>query len=268
MAMAVMTHTTGTTAAHSWGKPAACLAIAAGLALSQAAAAAAASFTVNPTQIFLSSTTRSALVTIKNETDKPVRFQLSLMAWTQDPDGQMQLSPTQDVVFFPSLLTLSGHEERRVRVGAEVPAGPVEKTYRLFIEELPPVESAGAPNGVVMLTKVGIPVFLQPAKLTTRATLQDLGLKAGRFSFRLVNSGTFYFIPKAVRVRGLDQAGEAVLDQRPAAWYVLAGGERVFDLEVPADACARIRSFLVEAQLTDSTTLKETLQAPDGACAK
>ena len=136
--MAVMTHKTGTTAAHSWRTLAACLVIAAGLALSQAAAAA--TFTVNPTQVFLNRTTRSALVTIKNETDKPVRFQLTMMAWTQDPGGQMQLAPTSDVVFFPSLLTLNGREERRVRVGAEVPAGPVEKTYRLFIEELPPVE--------------------------------------------------------------------------------------------------------------------------------
>jgi fimbrial chaperone protein len=265
--MVVMTHTTGTAAAHSWRTLAACLAIAAGLALSQAAAAAAASFTVNPTQVFLSSTTRSALVTIKNETDKPVRFQLTMMAWTQDPGGQMQLAPTKDVVFFPSLLTLNGREERRVRVGAEVPAGPVEKTYRLFVEELPPDEPARVPGAVVMLTKVGIPIFLQPARLTTRATLQDLSLKAGRFSFRLVNSGTFHFIPQAVRVRGLDQAGAVVLDQKPSAWYVLAGGERVFDLEIPADACARIRSLVVEAQLPNST-LKELLQAPDGACAK
>jgi fimbrial chaperone protein len=265
--MAVMTQTTGTTVAHSRRTLAACLAIAVGLALGQAAAAAAASFTVNPTQVFLSSTTRSALVTIRNETDKPVRFQLSLVAWTQDPNGQMQLASTEDVVFFPALLTLDGREERRVRIGAEVPAGPVEKTYRLFVEELPPAESAGTTNGVVMLTKVGIPIFLQPAKLTTRATLESLGLKAGRFSFRLVNSGTIHFIPQAVRVRGLDEAGAAVLDLKPAAWYVLAGSDRVFDLEIPADGCGRIRSFVVEAQLTGST-LRETLGAPDGACAK
>ena len=265
--MAVMTHTTGATAAHCWRTFAVCLAIAVGLAFGQAAAAAAASFTVNPTQVFLSSTTRSALVTIKNETDKPVRFQLTMMAWTQDPGGQMQLDPTSDVVFFPSLLTLNGREERRVRVGAQVPAGPIEKTYRLFIEELPPVEPAGPPNGVAMLTKVGIPIFLQPARLATDAALQNLGLKAGRLSFRLVNSGTLHFIPKAVRVRGLDQAGAVILEQKPDAWYVLAGGERVFDLEIPADVCARIRSLAVEAQLPDST-LKELLQAPGGACAK
>jgi len=263
--MAVMTHKPGTMAAHSRRTFAASVAIAAGLALSQAAAAA--TFTVNPTQVFLSSTTRSALITIKNETDKPVRFQMRMMAWTQDPSGQMQLAPTQDIVFFPSLLTLNGREERRLRVGAEVPTGPVEKTYRLFIEELPPAESVQAPNVLLILTKVGIPIFLQPARLTTSAGLQDLGLKAGRFSFRLVNSGSFHFMPRDVRVRGLDQAGAAVLDQKLDAWYVLAGGERVFDLEIPANGCARIRSFVVEAQLPNST-LKETLQAPDGACAK
>jgi fimbrial chaperone protein len=265
--MTMMTKTGGTTAAHSWRVAAAWVALAAGLTLGQAAAASAATFSVNPVQIFLSAATKSALLTLKNETDQPIRFQLSVHAWSQDPDGQMQLTPTTDIVFFPAMLTLQAREERKIRIGTTVPPQGVEKTYRIFVEELPPLDQKEMPAGVTMLTKMGIPIFLQPAKLTTRASLANLGVKAGRFSFRLVNSGTQHFMPEGVRVRGLDESGAAVLDQKPRAWYVLAGTERVFDLEIPADTCARIRSLVVEAVVAGST-LKETLQAPDGACAK
>ena len=265
--MTLMTTVTGKGTAHSCQKLLACLAIAAGLALGQAAAAAAAAFTVNPTRVFLSGTTRSALITLKNETEKPIRFQLSVVAWAQAPDGQMVLTPTRDVVFFPALLTLGAREERKVRVGADVAAGAIEKTYRLFVEELPPVEGSDAPNGVAMLTKMGIPIFIQPAKPTSQAALRDLVLQDGHLSFRVLNTGTVHYMPEGVRVRAADESGAAVLDLKPGAWYVLAGGERVFDLPIPADSCARVRSFQVEASLPGST-LKAALQAPDGACGK
>jgi fimbrial chaperone protein len=265
--MTLMTTVTGTRMAHPSHTLWACLAMAAGLALGQPAAAAAASFTVNPTRVFLSGKTRSALITLKNETEKPLRFQLSVVEWAQAPDGQMVLTPTRDVVFFPALLTLGAGEERKVRVGSEVTAGAIEKSYRLFVEELPPVEGSDAPNGVAMLTKMGIPIFIQPAKQTAQAALKDLVLKNGHLTFRLLNTGTVHYMPEGMRVRALDQSGAAVLDLKPNAWYVLAGGERVFDLPVPGDACSRVRSFQVEADLPGST-LKAALQAPDGACGK
>ena len=254
-------------AGHSWRMPIVWTMVAAGLALGQATAARAASFSVNPTQVFLSASTRSALVTLKNETDQSVRFELSVMSWSQEPNGQMQLAPTEDIVFFPALLTLNAREERKVRVGVTVPPGAVEKTYRLFVEELPPLEQREAPAGVAMRTKMGIPIFLQPARLTAQAALRDLAVTGGRLSFRLLNTGTVHFTPDGVRVRGFDASGATLFDQTATAWYVLAGGVRAFDFDVPGARCAQIRSFTVEAQLPGST-LKDTLQTPDGACGK
>ncbi len=260
-------HLTRTMAAHSWRGPVLWTMVAAGLALGQASAAGAASFSVNPTQVFLSATTKSALVTLKNESDQPVRFQLTLMSWSQAPDGQMQLAATEDIIFFPALLTLNAREERKVRVGATVPPGAVEKTYRLFVEELPPLEKKEMPNSVTMLTKMGVPIFLQPARITAQAALRDLAVAGGRLSFRLLNTGTVHFAPEAVWVRGLDEAGATLFDQKADVWYVLAGGLRAFDVEVPVARCALVRSLVVEARLP-GTMLKETLQAPGGACQK
>jgi fimbrial chaperone protein len=254
-------------AAHSWRAAAWYVALAASLTLGQAAAASAATFSVNPVQIFLSAATRSALLTLKNETDQPIRFQLSVNAWAQDPGGQMQLAPTTDIVFFPAMLTLQAHEERKIRIGATVSPGTVEKTYRIFVEELPPLEKKDAPTGVTMLTKMGIPIFLQPAKPVGLAALQELGVKDGHFGFRLQNNGNVHFIPQSVQTRGLDGSGAIILDTKADAWYVLAGTARVFDIAVPAAQCGQIRSLAVEARVSGAV-LKETLQTPNGACGR
>jgi len=243
------------------------MAVAVGLVLCQAAAARAASFSVNPTQIFLSGATRSALLTLKNESNEPLRFQVSVVSWGQDPKGQMLLEPTEDMVFFPALLALGPREERKIRVGTTVAPGAVEKCYRIFVEELPPLETAKQPAGVTMRTKMGIPIFLQPPKVSGQARLEGATVSGDRLSFRLLNTGTMHFTPDAVRARALDASGGLVGELKADAWYVLAGGRRDFDITVPAARCAEIRSFAVEILVTNRT-LTETVLAPTGACAK
>src|SRR5262245_34105720 len=70
------------------------------------AVASAATFTVDPTQIFLSGPSGSALLTLRNESTQTLSFQLSVFSWAQSRTGEMQLQPTQDIVFYPPLLTL------------------------------------------------------------------------------------------------------------------------------------------------------------------
>src|SRR5262245_19592751 len=143
-----------------------------------AAPASAATFSVNPTQIFLAGRTTSTLLTLRNDSTETLRFQLSVFEWQQGAGGEIELRPTQDVVFFPALLTLNAGEERRVRVGSTVAAGGTEKTYRIFVEELP-AESQGDATQVRVLTKMGIPIFIRPEKESSGATLAGLGLHEG-----------------------------------------------------------------------------------------
>jgi len=231
------------------------------------APASAATFSVNPTQIALSARVTSALLILRNESDETLRFQLSAFNWAQGVTGEIQLQPTEDVIFFPALLTLAPKEERRIRVGTTVTPGAQEKTYRVFVEELPSAEGSRAGAAVRVLTKMGIPVFVRPARETAAATLADLGLRGGTLHFSLGNTGTVHVIPEKIRVRGVGARGEAVFEREVAGWYILPGGRRDFDLPLPPVECTRTASVQIEAAF-ESMSLEESLQTPAGACAQ
>jgi len=119
-----------------------------GLSLCQAGSAWAGAFTVNPIRVVFSPDTHSALLLLHNRGTEALRFQLGVFAWDQSPNGEMQLTPGEDIVFFPSLLTLTPGGTRNVRVGPVTPFAATEKTYRIFIEELPPLATPkGGPGG-------------------------------------------------------------------------------------------------------------------------
>ncbi len=232
--------------------------------LGSASWASAATFTVNPTQIFLSGKTTTALLTLRNDSDETLRFQLTAFGWQQTPAGELTLTPTQDVVFFPALLTLAPKEERRIRVGATVPAAAQERTYRIFVEELPSADGQQA-NAVRVLTKMGIPIFIRPAKEVATADLSGLATAKGSFNFTLANRGSVHFVPQRVAVRASSASGERLFEEELKGWYILAGGRRDFTVAIPADACARVASVTVEVEF-DANVLKESLQTPGGTC--
>ena len=229
--------------------------------------ARAADFTVNPIQIFLSAQTRSAILTVRNTSSEPLRFQLDAFGWAQDEAGQMQLTPTSEIIFFPRLLALAPNERRIVRVGTSVPVGPVERTYRIFVEELPPsVRQADPPGQVRVLARMGIPIFLEARVGRAELRLGPPTLRAGRVGFELRNVGTKHAVPEEVRVRGLGAAGESLWERHQAGWYVLAGERRVYEMQVERDDCARTSTIAVEVKIGEQT-LTERLDVTASACA-
>lgn len=229
--------------------------------------AAAATFSVSPTQIALAGRTRSALLTIRNESTDTLRFQLSAFTWQQNPAGEMQLQATEQIVFFPALFTLAPGEERRIRIGS--PAAAVterEQTYRIFVEELPPVRAAGSgASGVRVLTKMGIPIFLRPAKEHASATLGAPQVRGRAVTFSLSNTGAVHFVPRRVVARFVDDSGSTVSELPLTGWYVLAGGRRDYEVSVPATACTRVSSVVIEAELPFAT-LSERADMVSGVC--
>lgn len=235
-----------------------------GLSLIQSAVAQASTFEVNPVRLTLSEQSAIAHVTVRNVSQEPLRFQISAYAWAQDRAGAMKLSPTQDVVFFPAMLTLKPGETRNIRVGTLAPFGPKEQAYRIFVEELPPVV-ASLSNGIRVLTRFGIPVFLQPTK-TPAATprIHDLNVSGRTFSFALENDGNTHFLTKRVRVQAQMQGGGVLLDQELPAWYILAGGGRNYALTLPAKMCGATQLVvIVEA---DKQPIQSILPMSFGGC--
>ncbi len=222
---------------------------------------------MDPTLIQLSPRAPTSLLAVRNDIQAPVTLQIAAYAWDQSPAGEMQLTPTDDIVFFPTLLTLQPGEQRRIRIGTTAAlGGRTERSYRVFVEELPPEQRPGSENTTVsMLTKMGIPVFLVPSAARAQLALRDLNVAGSTFSFRLVNSGTVHLVPEMVRVVGTAQAGDTVFQRNLQSWYVLAGGERAFTVDLPVTECSRLRLLAIEVQVA-GTAVKERLETPRGAC--
>ena len=238
------------------------------LALLAAGTASATTFRVSPVQLSLSASTTSGLLTLSNESQETLRFQLTAFRWDEDEKGQMQLQPTEDVAVFPTLLVLEAGKERKIRIGAATPLAPSEKTYRVFVEELPPLERPGeppAPSQVRVLTRMGIPIFLRPSKTESGGEIADARLENGRLVFLVRNSGNVHFTLQTVRAQATGAEGETVLDKQDNGWYVLAGGGRQYAWPLSQSDCARVKSVRIEAR-TDSGVFETRVNAPPGAC--
>ncbi len=222
--------------------------------------ALASAFTVTPVRVFLGNGTNSALLNVRNDSTEPIRFQISLRAWNQAPDGDMQLSNTSDLVFFPTLMELKAGEERKVRIGSAFKA-PVatEKSYRIFFEELPSPQVA--PTGaekttaaqVKVLTKMGVPIFIQPSKPVLKADLTAINANGSNVTFEVRNMGNSFFTVTSATLTGFSKSGESTFTKQQDGWYVLAGGVRQFKFDIPADACAKTARLRIDvaSSLTD-----------------
>jgi len=230
--------------------------------------AGAATFRVSPVSLSLSASSTSGLLTISNESDETLRFQLAAYRWSQGTGGEMELEPTDDVVLFPRLLKLEPRRERKIRIGAVAAFEASEKTYRIFVEEIPSAENASLSSGIPgvrVLTRMGIPVFLRPSKAQANGAIVNPGVEQGRLSFQVRNNGNVHLMLETVSLRGIGEAGETVIDKKIEGWYVLAGGVRQYDLPLPPEKCGRVRTLRIEAR-TESGILSDRLDLRPGAC--
>ena len=214
--------------------------------------APAATFTVNPTRVSLSAKARSALLTLKNTSDQLVRFQLDVVRWHQNEKGEMSFEPATEIVFFPKLVTLAPRQERTIRLGTTLPSGSVERAFRIFIEELPPTTaaagSAAAPGEVRILTRVGIPIFVEPGQAREEFAVNAPELRSSRARFELRNGGNVHVVPVSIKVRGY-RGPDVAFEQDVQSWYILAGGTRVYEVVVPRETCATLSAIGVDVEL-------------------
>jgi len=229
------------------------------------ATAHASGLTVSPVSVDLGGKVTAMIVNLTNSADETKRYQLEMMSWGESATGQMQLSPTHDVVFFPQLLTLKAGEHRSIRVGITQPAGDVERTYRLFIQELPGMKQPGAQQKVQVLTRVGIPIFVVPQVAASKVEMSPLSVAGGRVTFDLTNRGNAHTRPAKIVFTASDATGKPVFEKSWSGWYLLAGGQRDYTLQVPDADCKRATSFRAEA-LGDKLSLSKTIQATAASC--
>jgi fimbrial chaperone protein len=230
-------------------------------------AASASNFTVTPTEVNLSASATSALVTLRNGSKLPLRFEITLFTWSEDERGKMELKPSTDVTFFPKLVELAAGASRNVRIGINAAtARDVEQSYRIFVEELPDQSAPRAANAVAIRTKIGIPVFVRPAKPARSAVIDSVSVAGGKVLTRVRNTGNLHISVDTISVKGSGGSAAPTFSKEGAGWYVLPGATRVFEVPLTAAECKSTSQVAVEV-IGHNGSLKGASQVTPSACA-
>lgn len=233
--------------------------------LSWSTSALASTFHVNPVSITLTPKAASALITISNTGTEPLRLQLSMHEWDQDRDGIPQLTATEAVVAFPSIITIPGNSERKIRVGALNPAPlEAEQTYRLFLEEMPN-EVAPSGNAIRVLTQISIPVFIPALQPQEHHHISLISIKDGAVTFDITNEGNTHSLAQKVTAKGWNAVEEVVFDKNTSGTYLLPQRPRRYTL--PIERCATVKAITIEADVP-GTPISQRFDLPAGACSK
>ena len=229
-------------------------------------AAIAANFTVSPTEVNLSASATSALVTLRNVSKVPLRFEVTLVSWSEDERGEMTLTPSSEVTFFPKLVELAAGTSRNIRIGINAGlARDVEQAFRVFIEELPD-QSAPAANAVALRTKVGIPVFVRPAKPVRTAAIESVSVENGKVRARVRNTGNLHISVETISVKGTGGSGAPTFTKEGPGWYVLPGATRIFEVPMTPTECKSTTAVAVEV-FGHNKSLKGASQVSPASCA-
>jgi fimbrial chaperone protein len=106
---------------------------------------------------------------------------------------------------------------------------------------------------VAIAVRFGVPIFLKPAKEEVSGEIEKLDMAKGVLRVGVRNSGNVHFTIKSITAA----SGEAFSKEVPG-WYLLAGAAREHAIELPAQACARLKRIDVTVK-ADKLELKGTL---------
>jgi fimbrial chaperone protein len=222
---------------------------------------------VAPARIFLDRDIKSSVITVVNEGDEKVNLQGKAMEWTQDAEGKDVFKETTDLVFFPRMLLMNKGEQKIIRAGMKIPAAAKEKTYRLFIEEIP--QPRKGPADVAQLTvavRFGVPVFVKPLKEEVKGEIAQAALAKGVVSVAVKNAGNTHFRISDITLKGTNSQGAETFATKIDGWYLLADAARSYTSPVPAGKCAETAQIEIVVSTDAKITLKRQLNVEKGQC--
>lgn len=226
-------------------------------------------FVVNPIRLELGAQARSGVITLRNEGKGKLSFQLQAMEWTQDALGNDQYTESRDLIFFPKIMTVEPAEEGVVRVGARNLVVPSEKTFRLFIEELPgpaPAASDASKTATInVLIRFGAPIFVTPMKPEDGMDIGRLELAKGVLTLSVKNTGNRHQVVEGIKLTGADARGREVYALTIADRYLLAGTTKSYTTTIPLDQCTDITGLTIELK-TDKTATNRKLDVTRAMC--
>lgn len=229
--------------------------------------ASAGEFSVNPIRVDLSAAVRSGVVSLKNEDTQKLNFQLQAMTWSQDADGKDVHTETQDLVFFPRILSVEPGEEGVIRVGSKGSALQLEKTYRLFIEELPGAVKTpdGSAAQINVLIRFGAPVFVAPLKPEDGLDIERFMVSKGIMTITARNSGNRHQLVQGIGLKGTDSASKEIYGLTLGDRYLLAGTVKSYTTTLTPAVCTRLSNLEFEFK-TDKVLTSRKLNVTREMC--
>lgn len=225
-----------------------------------------------PIRVHLTPDQKIGEVTIRNKGENEVKAQVYAKTWDMNKDGEYIETDTGDFVFFPRLLTIPGGKEKVLRVGYNGDFPPVEKPYRLYIQELPDIQRPEQSDPQKMdtffnfLLKLSVPVFVRPSNAPEPVQAEIVGIAPAENSLKITlhNAGTRNFLLQKIEALLIDQSG-AAMDEFNDDYAQRVLPKRSVLLTIPIDSsqCGkaerlRLKLFLhnLDAPLTQTLDLK------------
>ena len=194
--------------------------------------AAAAEFSIYPISLQLAPGVRAGVVGINNKDKRPIRFQLTLVEWTQNDKGEDVYTPSEDLIYFPRQITVQPGERGVARVGPKGGVARSEKSYRLRVQELPETLPEPTVSTLNLTITFAVPVFVGAPEPSPMPLIAPLQLQAGKLTATVQNGGNAHF-----RIDSLEVQGSNGYTEKLGGWYLLPQARRDHVFAIPPDVC-------------------------------
>ena len=227
----------------------------------------AANFDIKPIKIFLDPQSKIEKLILTNISEEDLTVQVKGYQWTQNEKGQDIYQETKDVIIFPRIATIKKDEEKIIRIGTNLNSGSMEKTYRIFVEEIPSGEKIDTKGSTVhMYMKIGVPVFISPLKKEEKGAIEAVNLQKGKAEIKVQNKGNLHFMVTAVQIKGVNTQGQEIFSRDIGGWYILSGLSKAYEISIPQDVCSKMTQLNIEVKTNNNVIFKEQIQVEKLMC--
>jgi fimbrial chaperone protein len=205
------------------------------LALAHAFASAS-GLQVSPVTLTLQATQNADGLWLSNTGETVVHAQVRVYQWTQE-NGVEKLTPSRELLVSPPMVQLDPSARQLIRViRTGVPAGTVEGSYRVIIDELP-VEMKEK-KGLQLVLRYSVPIFIAAAGAQSPAPQLTWSLRRedGQAVLEVANSGGMH--AQLADLDFVDTVGRRTPVHAGLMGYVLPGARMRWPLKTSTETFA------------------------------
>jgi len=207
-------------------------------------------WSVTPVRMDINAESRSPIVTVNNSAKTNLKVQARLMSWSQDEKGNDITEESKDLVFFPRQMTVLAGDERAIKVGSlKETSGALEKTYRIFIQDLPEARKNQDKAQVSFSTRMSIPIYISPANPVYNGKLGKIVSDQKHIIVPIINTGNTHLTIRHISVVGKSKDGEELCRfSTDEHWYhyVLTNVTYTHQIDIPECSSTQPATFKIE----------------------